>query len=165
MSKELANVKIGLAMVLLGLLFGIGLGITFGANEDLYQAHIAAGISAHPELHDAGSRNSIWRWVQRAHFHATGIGAFSLGLVLLVAFSTLKARWKSVSAVLIGMGGLYPLAWFTMFWLAPSIGRKAAHQHWLVDFWTYAGIGGLLLGLALLLANLFLHAFAEPPAA
>ena len=47
MSKELVNVKFGLAMVLLGLLFGIGLGVTFGLNEDLYQGHIAAGIAAH----------------------------------------------------------------------------------------------------------------------
>lgn len=165
MSKELVNVKFGLAMVLLGLLFGIGLGVTFGLNEDLYQGHIAAGIAAHPELHDAGSKNTIWRWVQRAHFHATGIGAFSLGLILVLALSTMKAQWKNVTAVLIGLGELYPLSWFTMYWLAPSIGRKAAHQHWLVDTLTYIGVGGLLLGLALLLANLFLHAFAEPPAA
>jgi hypothetical protein len=33
MINNLANIKIGLALVMLGLLFGIGLGVTFGVNE------------------------------------------------------------------------------------------------------------------------------------
>ena len=161
MIDELAKVKIGLAMVLLCLVFGFGMGISFGVDEDSYKSYIAEGIQEHPDVHDEKSQDKIWRYAQRAHFHATGSAAFSLGLVILVMVSGMKARLKTVSAALIGLGGFYPLAWFTMFQLAPSIGRGAAHDHFLTELFTYVGVGGLALGMIILLANLFLGLFAE----
>ncbi len=44
MSKELEIVKIGLALVLLGLLFGVGMGISFGVNEDAYKVLLLKGL-------------------------------------------------------------------------------------------------------------------------
>ena len=156
MKDHLVCVKLGLALVLLSLLFGVGLGITFGANEAMFEQYIEQGIAAHPELHDAKSPDKIWRYAQRAHFHANGIAAFSLGLLLLVAFSTLKDKLKKVSSTLIGLGSFYPLAWFTMYLLAPSIGRDAAHEHLITKLFTFVGVFGLVAGLAILLANLFI---------
>ena len=66
-----------------------------------------------------------------------------------------------MTAFLIGLGGLYPLSWFTMFLLAPSIGRDAAHAHTVTELLTYIGVGGLMLGLAILLANIFLGLLGE----
>ena len=165
MTNNLINIKYGLALVLLGLLFGIGLGVTFGVNEELFEQYVAQGIAAHPEVHDAKSQDKIWRYAQRAHFHATGIAAFSIGLLLLVSVSSLKKILKKVAAVFIGLGGFYPLAWLSMFLLAPSIGRDAAHSHPITELFVFIGVGGLLLGLAILLANLFLGLFSEPTAA
>ncbi len=162
MTNNLASIKLGLALVMLGLLVGIGLGITFGVNEAFFEAYVAQGIAAHPEVHDGKSPEKIWRYAQRAHFHATGIAAFSIGLLLLVSASTLKQRFKTITAVFIGLGGLYPLAWLTMFIVAPSIGRDAAHAHPMTELLTYIGVGGLLLGIAILLANLYLGLFSEP---
>ena len=156
MKDHLVSIKFGLALVLLGLLFGVGLGITFGANEAMFEQYIAQGIAAHPELHDVKSPDKIWRFAQRAHFHANGIAAFSLGLILLVAFSTLKDNLKKVSSALIGLCSAYPLAWFTMYLLAPSIGRDAAHEHIITKLFTMIGVGGLMAGLTILLGNLFL---------
>jgi hypothetical protein len=161
MGTNLTHIKFGLALVLLGLLFGISLGIAFGANEAYFANYVAQGIAAHPGLHDTSSPEKIWRYAQRAHFHATGIAAFSIGLVLLVAASTLKRQLKTIAAGLIGLGGLYPLAWLSIFVLAPSIGRDAAHTHWVTELLTYVGTGGLLLGIVLLLANIFLGLFSE----
>jgi hypothetical protein len=161
MQAELTYVKLGLALVLAGLLFGIGMGISFGVNEDAYQDYIAAQVTAHPELHDDKSQGKIWRYAQRAHFHATGIAAFSIGLILLVMASSLKKSLKTMSALLIGLGSLYPLAWFTMYRLAPSMGRGPAHDHILTELFTYIGVGGLLAGLFILIANLFLGLFRE----
>ena len=161
MNINLVNIKVGLALVMLALIFGIGLGISFGVNEAFFETYIAQGIAAHPALHDANSPEKIWRYAQRAHFHANGIAAFSIGLLLLVAASNLKAQWKKITALLIGLGGLYPLSWFTMFVLAPSIGRDAAHAHRVTELLTYIGVGGLVLGLALLLANIFLGLLSE----
>lgn len=158
---KLISIKAGLALVMLGLLFGIGLGVTFGINEALFETYVARGIAAHPELHDANSSEKIWRYAQRAHFHATGIAAFSIGLLLLVSASSLKQRSKTITAILIGLGGCYPLAWFTMFIVAPTLGTDAAHTHPVTELLTYIGVGGLLLGAAILFANLFLGLFSE----
>jgi len=59
----------------------------------------------------------------------------------------------------VGLGGLYPLSWFSMFILAPSIGRGAAHHHIVTEMFTYIGVGSLLAGIAILCANLFLGLF------
>jgi hypothetical protein len=161
MINNLKSIKAGLGLVMLGLLFGIGLGVTFGVNEAFFETYVTQGIAAHRELHDSNSPEKIWRYVQRAHFHATGIAAFSIGLLLLVSASSLKRRLKAITAIFIGLGGCYPLAWLTMFIVAPSIGRDAAHTHPVTELLTYIGVGGLLLGVAILLANLFLGLFSE----
>lgn len=155
--QPLSSVRWGLALALLCLMIGIGMGISFGVNEDAYQNFIAAGISAYPELHDTSSQGVIWRWALRAHFHASGVGTFLIGLIILVAMSGMSEVRKHVTAICIGLGGLYPMAWFVMFYVAPSIGRKAARHHWLVETLTYVSVGGLLLGLLSLLVGLFLR--------
>jgi hypothetical protein len=161
MLQELGKVKAGLALVLLALVFGVGMGISFGVNEDAYKSYISSGIEAHPEVHDEKSKDKIWRYAQRAHFHATGIAAFSLGLIILVMVSGMKSGLKMASSVLVGLSGFYPLSWFTMFLLAPSMGRDAAHHYFLTELFTYIGVAGLLLGLLVLVANLFFGLFQE----
>ena len=74
-------------------------------------------------------------------------------------FSSLKRKLKTTTSILVGLSGLYPLSWFAMFILSPSIGRSAAHHHIITEMLTYIGIGGLLLGIAILCANLFLEMF------
>lgn len=161
MDNEIKAVKIGLLLVMLTLVFGIGMGVTFGVAEDSIQSYISDGVAAHADVHDANSSGKIWRYAQRAHFHATGIAAFSIGLVLLVMHSSLKRKLKSAAAILIGLGGLYPLSWFSMFILAPSMGRNAAHHHIMTELFTFVGVGGLLLGIGILSGNLFLDLFRE----
>jgi len=161
MQAELTYVKLGLAMVLAGLLFGIGLGVSFHKAGDAYKDHITSGLTAHPELHDDNSMGIIWRYSRRAHFHATGIAAFSIGLILLIMASSLKKRMKSITAFLIGLGSFYPLSLFTLFVLAPSMGRSGAHGFILTKLFTYIGVGGLLAGMFFLLANLFLGLFRD----
>jgi hypothetical protein len=159
MSADISTVRTGLAIVLLGLFFSVALGISFGVNEDLFKDYVAEGVAAHPDLHDESSNDKIWRYAQRTHFHAGGIAAFCLGLIILVMFSDLSRRIKTSASILIGLGGLYPFAWLSMFFLAPSIGREPAHDHILTMLFTLVGVGGLLLGSFFLLANLFLGLF------
>ena len=161
MKKDLQLVKAGLALVLFGLLFGVIMRMTFGINEDIFKNYITEGIAANPTVHDAKSPDKIWRYAQRAHFHATGIAAFALGLVFLVMFSDLKPKMKTASSFFLGLSSFYPLAWLTMFILAPSIGRGAAHSHVLTETFASIGVGGLLLGCFLVLGNVFLGLFRE----
>jgi hypothetical protein len=125
MSADISTIKAGLAIVLIGLFFNIGLGISFGVNEDAYKDYVAEGVAAHPQFHDETSAEKIWRYALRTHFHAGGIAAFCLGLILLVRFSDLSRRLQKISSILIGLGSVYPLAWLSMFILSPSIGRVA----------------------------------------
>ncbi|MGV6827680.1 MAG: hypothetical protein ACWA5Q_11970 [bacterium] len=154
MEKLLQDIRPGLLLVMLALLFGIGLGVGFGVNEDYFKDYIAQGIQANPEVHDAKSQSKIWRYGQRAHFHATGIAAFSIGLLLLTGATRLKSSVKKLTSILIGLGGLYPLAWFAMFVMAPSMGRGAAHDHLVTETLTYVGTGGLIAGLVILMIGL-----------
>jgi hypothetical protein len=161
MSADISSVKAGLAIVLIGLFFNIGMGISFGVNEDAYQDYVAEGVAAHPELHNESSADKIWRYALRSHFHAGGIAAFSLGLILLMMFSNLQRRLQRISSILIGLGSFYPLAWLSMFFLSPSIGRGAAHEHILTKLFTIVGVVGLLVGSLILVANLFFGFFRE----
>jgi hypothetical protein len=161
MKDGLGTVRTGVFLVMLTLVFGIGLGVAFGVNEDVFETYISDGVAAHPDVHDQSSSSKIWRYAQRAHFHATGIAAFSIGLILLVLHSSLGSRMKKWAAILVGLGGLYPLSWFTMFLLSPSIGRSAAHHHIVTEMFTYIGVGGLLLGISVICANIFLGLFEE----
>jgi len=156
---DLGPVKIGLALVLITLAINIGLGAMFGLNEDLFQTYIKTGIAANPTLFPDAAKEAgyMWRWVQRAHFHAGGIGAFSLGLVILTALTDMTALRKKITAGLIGLSVFYPMAWFAMFYYAPQIGRSAAHHLFVVELLTDVGIGGLCLGLVSLVAGIFLR--------
>lgn len=155
MDSKLKPVKPGLAMVLFGLTFGIALGITFGISEDIFMDFIARGIALNPDLHTPESADKIWRYAQRAHFHATGIAAFSLPLILLLMCTEASPLRKRIGSIAIGLGGLYPLSWLLIFALAPGIGTAAAHGQLWAEILAYIGTGGLLLGLVLLVHGLF----------
>lgn len=161
MSANISNIRAGLAIVLLGLFCSIGLGISFGIDEDMYQDYVAQGIAEHPELHNEASADKIWRYALRTHFHAGGIAAFCLGLVILVMMSSLSKKMQAAAALLIGLGSFYPFAWLSMFYLSPSMGRGAAHEHILTKLFTFVGVGGLLAGSFILIANLFFESFRE----
>lgn len=161
MYMQLNEIKTGLALVLLGLAFGVAMGIAFGLNEDYFKDFVASGIAANPSVHDTQSQEKIWRYAQRSHFHSTGVAAFSTGLLLLVAASNMLPLIKSLSGAFIGLGSLYPLSWLSMFCLAPSLGRGAAHSHLVTEAFAYAGTGGLMLGFLILVSNLFFGAFSS----
>ncbi|MFA9240399.1 MAG: hypothetical protein ACEQSQ_11015 [Candidatus Paceibacteria bacterium] len=158
---DLKVIKIGLLITLLSLLFGIGLGIVFGAKEEVFKNYISQNIQANPTLHDDKSKDKIWRYVQRAHFHSTGIAAYSLALLLIILVSKMKTNAKSFSSTMIGIGTLYPLSWYLMFYLAPQIGRDAAHNHILTESIVYISTGAFLIGLFMIFSSIFLDKFNE----
>lgn len=158
---DLKVIKIGLLITLLSLLFGIGLGIVFGAKEEVFKNYISQNIAANPTLHDEKSKDKIWRYVQRAHFHSTGIAAYSLALLLIILVSKMKTSAKTFSSTFIGIGTLYPLSWYLMFYLAPKIGRDAAHSHILTEGIVYISTGAFLIALYMIFSSIFFNKFNE----
>ncbi len=142
-------------------MFGIGLGIAFGAKEEVFKSYISENIQLNPTVHDDKSKDKIWRYVQRAHFHSSGIAAYSLALLLIILVSKMKDSIKSFSATMIGIGTLYSFSWYLMFYLAPLIGRDAAHNHILTESVVYISTGAFLIGLFMIFSSIFLDMFNE----
>lgn len=163
MLNDISPLRLGLVLSMLTLLFGIGMGVAFGVNEDGVKDFIKEGVAAHAQLHDQNSESKIWRYAQRAHFHATGVGGFALAMILLVAATPMSRRYKAITATLIGIGSLYSLAWLSMFLLAPSLGRTAAHDALVTEVITKVTVGSLLLGLAILLLHLLIGFGGQRP--
>ncbi|WP_428023382.1 hypothetical protein [Arcobacter sp.] len=161
LSIDLKVIKIGLLITLMSLVFGIGMGIVFGANEDMVKNYISKNIAENPTVHDEKSKAKIWRYAQRAHFHASGIAAYSLALLLIILLSKMKDSMKTLSSIFIGLGTLYPLSWFCMFLLAPIIGRSAAHNHILTESIVYVSVGAFCLGLFMIFASLCFNMFNQ----
>ena len=158
---DLKVIKIGLLITLLSLVFGIGLGIVFGAKEEVFKNYISQNIQENPTVHDDKNKDKIWRYVQRAHFHSTGIAAYSLALLLIILVSKMKENAKRLSSTLIGVGTLYSFSWYLMFYLAPTIGRDAAHSHILTESIVYISTGAILIGLFMIFGSLFFNMFNE----
>ncbi|MBF0446667.1 MAG: hypothetical protein HQL67_00555 [Magnetococcales bacterium] len=154
MKNQLSSIRFGLIISMLTLFFGLGMGMLFGMKEDAVKNWIDEGIAQHSSLHDSKSPAKIWRYAQRAHFHAMGIGAATIALILVVGYSDLRRKLKTITAILIGLGGLYPLAWFSMFLLGPSMGREAAHHAFITEFWTHLGVGSLFVGMLILFSHI-----------
>ena len=81
----------GLLFAVLTLLFGFGLGIVFGLNEDAIKSRLNASAAEVRETVYRGDDAAIktvldksWVYMQRAHLHAGGLGAAAIGLILVV---------------------------------------------------------------------------------
>ena len=158
MGFDVSDLRVGLVLSMLTLIFGISMGVMFGTNEDGVKQYISDGIAAHPAQHDAKSQSKIWRYAQRSHFHATGVGGFALVLVLVTGLTALPRKLKFVAATLIGVGSFYPMAWLSMFLLSLPLGRQGAHHAAITELVTYLTVGSLSAGILLLMVGLLLPA-------
>ncbi|PLY07035.1 MAG: hypothetical protein C0625_07520 [Arcobacter sp.] len=161
LSVDLKVIKVGLLITLLSLIFSIGMGITFGAKEEVFKNYISKNVAMYPEVHDKKSTAKIWRYAQRAHFHAGGIASYSLALLLIILLSKMKDSYKRLSSTLIGIGTLYPFAWYSIYVMAPIIGRGAAKHHILTESIVYISVGSVIIGTVILFGSLFFNTFNE----
>lgn len=154
MENQFNHIRVGLIISMLTLFFGVGMGALFGVNEAGIKDWIKAGVEQHPELHDKKSAHKFWRYAQRSHFHAMGLGAASVALIGIIGMSAMRRKLKTVTAILISLGGLYPLSWFCIFLLGPSIGRDPAYHAFITKLFSHVGVSCLMLGMTILFAHL-----------
>ena len=143
---------------------GVFIAILFAVNEDMLIQRIHAGlektvkiqqISSEPERSAkiASETEKNWRYFQRFHFHATGIGAMMMGLLLFL--SSLKApTWPvNVGGLMVSIGGfLYPFVWLFAGIYGPEMGRTEAKESfaffgYMAGVFLAGGVWTLLLGL------------------
>jgi len=159
--------KIPFALALLTMFGGVFIAILFGANEELFKKKIETQLMSNPaysSLQDpaeqkkqmAQEADKNWRYYQRFHFHATGIGAMSLAVLTFLTLLTPASKLRAAACWFVSVGGfLYPFVWlFAAMW-GPEIGRGAAKE----KFAVFGYMGGLfLLGIILAL----LHFLVSP---
>ncbi len=151
----------GLIISFLAVLFGTGAGMAFGIVEDEIKAFLLNTATQHPEIHGQTAAawekpsKDAWRYIQRAHFHAQGLGALGIGIILVLALTRASRKTKTILSLGIGLGAfLYPFCWLIAGLRIPTIGKHAAKAS--VDWLAGISIPLFLGGMSFVLAILFI---------
>ena len=152
--------RIPYVIAILTLIGGVFISILFGANEDYFKDKINEGLKKNEKVNQIqdpiekaavlkSEADKNWRYYQRFHFHATGIGAMIMGVLLFISFLSAPERIKVISSFAVSIGGfLYPFIWLFAAIYGPEMGREAAKE----SFAVFGYMGGLfLVGLVLTL--------------
>lgn len=152
--------RIPYVIAILTLIGGVFISILFGVNEDYFKDKINEGLKKNEkvnQIQDPVEKEAVlkteadknWRYYQRFHFHATGIGAMIMGVLLFISFLSAPERIKTITSFAVSIGGfLYPFIWLFAAIYGPEIGRGAAKE----KFAVFGYMGGLfLVGLILTL--------------
>jgi hypothetical protein len=131
---DFGAVRWGLVLSLLTLFMGIYLGIHFGKDEDNIKKYLkekataSAVFKGDAEEIGAAARNG-WKYLKRSHEHFQGLGAISIGLILLLSSTWLKPVIKTVVSIGTGLGAfIYPLFWYITAYNAAEMGKHAAKE-------------------------------------
>lgn len=130
LTASLRTASLGLALAVLTLLFGQGLGIVFGLNEDAIKSRLKSSASEVRDTVYMGDDAAIkavldksWVYMQRAHLHAGGMGTTALALTVLVGLLGASRRWTMAVGLGLGAGGLgYSVFWMWAGFRAPALG-------------------------------------------
>lgn len=132
--SNLRAASVGLTLAILTLLFGQGMGIVFGLNEDLIKARLKADATEVQETIYQGDSvaskavvDKSWRYMQRAHLHAGGMGTTAVALILVICLVGASRMITALVSLLLGAGGLgYSIFWMWAGFRAPSLGSTGA---------------------------------------
>lgn len=134
LTSKLRISALGLSLAVLTLLFGQGMGIVFGLNEDSIKSRLKADtIDVRESVYrndDAAIKavlDKSWIYMQRAHLHAGGMGATAVSLIILICLLPSSARTIIPISLGLGAGGLgYSIFWMWAGFRAPALGSTGA---------------------------------------
>lgn len=124
----------GLALAVLTILFGQGMGIVFGLNEDAIKGRLKASAAEVRDSVYKGDYAAIkavqeksWSYMHRAHLHAGGMGTTALSLIVLLCLLGVPRKVMIPLGVALGAGGLgYSIFWMWAGFRAPALGSTTA---------------------------------------
>lgn len=133
-SSSLRAAAVGLVLAVLTLLFGQGMGVIFGLNEDAIKSRLSASAAAVRDTTykaDDASMKAVldksWTYMQRAHLHAGAMGTTALALIVLLCVLGTATRVLLPISIALGAGGLgYSIFWMWSGFLAPGLGSTGA---------------------------------------
>jgi hypothetical protein len=168
-TSSLRAAAVGLVLAVLTLLFGQGMGIVFGANEDAIKSRLKAAAA---EVRDSAYRgdeaalkavlDKSWVYLQRAHLHAGGMGTTALGLTVLLCLLGTSRRVTAALGAALGAGGLgYSLYWMWAGFRAPALGSTSAAKESL-EWLAVPSSGAFVLATVVVLVLLIFTCFRQP---
>lgn len=147
------KLKFPYILSLLGMVGGVIISIVFGVNEGVFKDRIQEGLMKNQKIQsmmDVEAKaaklkteaDKNWRYYQRYHFHATGVGSMSLVILILLGFIKASQTQLLVSSYMISIGGfLYPFVWLFAAIYGPEMGRDEAKE----AFAIFGYMGGVCL--------------------
>jgi hypothetical protein len=154
----------GLALAVVTLLFGFGLGIVFGLNEDAIKSRFSASAAAVQETVYKGDSTAAkpvldksWNYAQRAHLHAGGLGTAAIALTITILLVGAGPGLTRVLSLALGIGGLgYSIFWLWAGFRAPGLGSTGAAKESLA--WLAIPSSGIFVAATALVAVLCVRA-------
>ena len=130
LSQSPSTATLPLVLAVLTLLFGQGMGILFGLNEDVIKSRLSASAAEVRETvykSDAAAIKAVldksWVYMQRAHLHAGGMGTTAVSLIVVLCLLGTSQRATTAIGVALGAGGFgYSVFWMWAGFRAPALG-------------------------------------------
>ncbi|GMU54271.1 MAG: hypothetical protein AMXMBFR33_34170 [Candidatus Xenobia bacterium] len=168
--SSLRPAALGLVLATLTILYGQLMGIVFGLNEDLIKGQLEASAAPVRESVYKSDEAAIkavqeksWKYMQRSHLHAGGMGTTAFALIVLVCLLGLPGRVSGAISLALGAGGLgYSVFWMWAGFLAPGLGSTGAAKEslrWLA----MPSSGAFVLGTVAVLVMLVLAMLQSRP--
>lgn len=169
--RQLRPALPGLFLAVLTLLFGFGLGILFGLNEDLVKDRLKASAAEvlEPVYHgdDTAAKpvlDKSWTYMKRAHLHAGSLGTAAIGMILVVCLLGTRPGITRAISLGLGVGGLgYSVFWLWAGFRAPALGSTGVAKESLK--WLAMPSSGAVVVATVAVAVLLLIAIVRRPQA
>lgn len=168
----LRELRLGVLLAFLSVLFGFGMGGVFGAFEEPLKAGLKAdaeAVSATVYAGDAAKVKEVldksWAYYKRAHLHGGAMGAAALAAILCIALAGGgPQRLRQFASIALGIGALgYPIFWLLAGARAPGLGSTGAAKDSL-EWLAVPTAGMALVGLVLALISVAWGLYGSPQA-
>lgn len=134
LTANLRAASLGLVLAVLTILYGQGMGIVFGLNEDVIKSRLKASAAEVRDSVYKGNDAAIkavldksWNYMQRAHLHAGGMGTTAVSLIVVLCLLGTSRRTTAAIGVALGAGGFgYSVFWMWAGFRAPALGSTGA---------------------------------------
>ena len=157
---------LGLTLAIITILFGQGMGVVFGVNEDAIKSTLEESARAVKETvykNDDIAMKAVltkcWSYMQRAHLHAGAMGTTAVTLIILLCLIECSPLKTLLISIGLGAGGLgYSLFWMLAGFRAPVLGSTGIAKEslkWLAQPSVIMFISSTFFVLALMICKVF----------
>lgn len=168
-SSNLRAASVGLLFAILTILFGQGMGVVFGLNEDAIKDQLKSDAVAVQETiynNDEAAMKKVtdksWTYMKRAHLHAGGMGTTAIALVVVLCLIGASHKATFILSLLLGVGGLgYSIFWMWAGFRAPGLGSTGAAKESL-ELLAMPSSGGFVVATIVVFVLLAMWMVREP---